>query len=136
MAGVLRKDRRLARAGVRMLAAEWLATKAKSFIKHRVNRTRPHVPIEGGDYCLEKGGSEASSLSSFPSGHTAGAVAVARAYASEYPEHAKAAATAAILIGLIQIPRCKHFVTDIVAGAMIGWVAALAAAKRSTSSQV
>jgi len=130
--GILRGDAKLARTGARMLAAEWIATKAKSSIKHRIDRTRPNVPIDGGDYKLQKGGSTDTSLNSFPSGHTAGAVAVARAYASEYPEHAALAATIAIGVGLIQLPRCKHYVTDIGVGAAIGLAAGSLAAKRPT----
>lgn len=130
-AGVVRGDARLARTGLRMVAAEWLATKAKSAIKHRVDRTRPHVPVDGGEYRMEPGESRDKALSSFPSGHTAGAVAVARVYASEYPEYAGAAWALAAFAGLIQIPRCAHFPSDIGAGAAIGLVAGSLVAKRS-----
>jgi len=123
IAGLARRDGRLFRTGIRMLAAEWLATKAKGAIKHRVDRTRPHVPINGGRYRMEKGHDHAPELNSFPSGHTAGAVAVARAYASEYPEHWKTAALLAGFAGAIQIPRCAHFVSDVGAGALIGLTA-------------
>ncbi|WCT72677.1 phosphatase PAP2 family protein [Sphingomonas naphthae] len=129
--GLFRADSRMVRAGVRMLAAEWLATKAKNFVKHRVDRTRPHVPVEGGRYRIERGGSRDSAMSSFPSGHTAGAVAVARAYSSEYPEHAATATLLATLAGGIQIPRCSHFVSDVGAGAVIGLAAGSLVAKRS-----
>jgi membrane-associated phospholipid phosphatase len=129
-AGLLRGDRRMARAGVRMFAAEWLATKAKGFIKHRVDRTRPHVPVEGGGYRMERGESHDKALNSFPSGHTAGAVAVARAYASEYPEHAGRAAALSLFVGVIQIPRCRHYPSDIGVGAMIGLAAGSLVARR------
>jgi undecaprenyl-diphosphatase len=127
--GLVRQDSRMMRAGLRMLVAEWLATKAKSFVKHRVDRTRPHVPVDGGRYRMERGSSRDKDLNSFPSGHTAGAVAVARAYASEYPEHAVQATLLATLAGAIQIPRCMHFATDIGAGAAIGLVAGSLVAK-------
>jgi membrane-associated phospholipid phosphatase len=128
--GAMRGDARLFRAGLRMLAAQWLATEAKTIIKRRVDRTRPHVPVEGGTYRMEPGKSREKALSSFPSGHTAGAVAVARAYASEYPEFTKPAVAAAVLVGLIQVPRCKHFLTDIAAGAVIGLGAGALVEKR------
>jgi membrane-associated phospholipid phosphatase len=121
--GILRGDAKLARTGLRMLAAEWLATKAKSFVKHRIDRTRPNR--------LQPGKSHDTMLNSFPSGHTAGAVAVARAYASEYPKHGALAASIAISVGLIQLPRCKHYVTDIGAGAGIGLAVGSLVAKRS-----
>jgi len=134
-AGLLRGDKRLARTGLRMLAAEWLATKAKGFVKHRVDRTRPHVPVDGGDYRMERGESHDTALNSFPSGHTAGAVAVARAYASEYPEHAGRAAAIAIFVGAIQVPRCRHYPSDIGVGALIGLATGSLVAKRAPSAE-
>src|SRR3954465_1900472 len=85
--GLILGKGRMARAGGRMLAAELLATQMKSLIKHRIDRTRPPVRANGGRYKAAKGHDHDSAMNSFPSGHTAGAVAVARAYAREYPEH-------------------------------------------------
>src|SRR6059058_47050 len=68
-AGLILGNGRLARAGGRMLAAELLATKLKSMIKHRVDRTRPHVRAGGGRYKAAKGHHHDSALNSFPSGH-------------------------------------------------------------------
>lgn len=128
-AGLATGNRRLRDAGLRMLAAEWLATKAKSAIKHRVDRTRPKVPVEGGDYRMARGDSKAHPLNSFPSGHTAGAMAVATAFASEYPEHRVAAYAAATAVALVQLPRCAHYVSDIGVGAAIGLTAGALVAK-------
>ena len=122
-AALILRNSRLARAGGRMLAAELLATKFKTLIKNEVDRTRPSVLANGGRYEAEPGNDHDSAMSSFPSGHTAGAAAVARAYAREYPEHAPAAYAAAAAIGAIQIPRCRHYPTDIGAGAIVGVIA-------------
>lgn len=132
-AGVIRGDGRLFRTGLRMLAAEWMATKAKGFVKHRIDRTRPRRPVEGGRYSMKRGDSHESELNSFPSGHTAGAVSVARAFASEYPQHAGKAALAAAFVGAIQIPRCKHYLSDVGVGAAIGLAAGTIAAKSRKS---
>lgn len=118
--GIANGRPRVARAGARMLAAEALATFLKSEIKHRVDRTRPRVLASGGRYRMEKGQSRDSAVSSFPSGHTAGAVAVARAVAREYPEARGAAYLAAGAIAAIQIPRCQHYVSDLAGGAALG----------------
>ena len=126
LVGLATRDARLARAGGRMLAAELLATKLKSTVKHRIDRTRPRVSDDGGDYALELGHDHATELNSFPSGHTAGAVAVARAFAREYPEQRDAAYAAAALIAAIQIPRCQHYATDLAAGALVGLAAEVA----------
>jgi undecaprenyl-diphosphatase len=120
-AGLAGGDRRLARAGVRMLAAHTLATFAKNFIKRRIDRTRPRSKDrKGGDHRIAPGGSHAKEETSFPSGHAAGAAAVARAFVRDYPEHAAAAYAAAGAVSLVQIPRCAHYPTDIGAGLALG----------------
>lgn len=121
--GLVTGNRRLARAGGGMLAAELLATELKGLVKHRVNRTRPHVVADGGSYTLEPGKDHDGDLNSFPSGHTAGAVAVARAFGREYPEHRLYAYAAATAVAAIQIPRCQHYPSDLAAGAVIGLIA-------------
>lgn len=123
-AGVAGGNRRLARTGVRMLVAHTLATMAKDYVKERVDRTRPrskgdrgkdHVPRPGGDTSKEE--------TSFPSGHSAGAAAVARAFAREYPEYAAPAWLAGGALALAQIPRCAHYPTDVGAGLAVGLAA-------------
>lgn len=106
--------------GVRMLASHLLATAAKSAIKRNVDRERPG---EAGDHRLKPGTRDEGAVNSFPSGHTAGAVAVARAVAHSDPRAAPLANTAAALAGAVQVPRAKHFPVDVIAGAIIGWAA-------------
>ena len=120
-AGLVRGDKRLAGTGLRMLAAHSLATFAKNLIKHRIDRTRPrskHKP--GKDHHLSPGDSHAKEETSFPSGHSAGAAAVARAFVRDYPEHQAPAYAAAGAVALAQIPRCAHYPTDVGAGLAIG----------------
>jgi hypothetical protein len=124
--GLFARNRRLAHAGATMLAAELLATQMKTSVKKRVDRTRPHVVDDGGDYEMRQGSSRESDESSFPSGHTAGAVTVARAFARVYPDHRVAAYGIAAAVALIQIPRSKHYMSDLAAGAVVGIVAELA----------
>jgi membrane-associated phospholipid phosphatase len=120
-AGVAGGDRRLARAGVRMLAAHTLATLAKDFVKVRVDRTRPRSKSEKGKDHVPRPGSDTSKEeTSFPSGHSAGAAAVAWAFARDYPEYAGPAYAAGSALSLAQIPRCAHYPTDVGAGLAIG----------------
>ena len=121
--GLLRGNRSLANAGGRMLAAELVATALKSAVKHQVDRTRPRVVVDGGDYRLEHGHDHAAEANSFPSGHTAGAVAVARAVARSYPDQRAAAYLGATAVAAIQVPRCQHYPSDLAAGAVIGLAA-------------
>ncbi|WCT72542.1 phosphatase PAP2 family protein [Sphingomonas naphthae] len=120
LAGIAFGNRRLASAGARMLTAELIATAAKDAIKARVDRTRPRVVADGGRYRSGKGGTKDSAHSSFPSGHTAGAVAVARAVAREYPAAATPAYAVASGVAAIQVPRSQHYPSDLAVGALIG----------------
>jgi membrane-associated phospholipid phosphatase len=116
---------RLLRAGLRMLASELVATGIKGAVKHHVNRTRPHKMLKDGRYSLHadaSGSKDEGPWNSFPSGHTAGAVAVSKAVTREYPAARSAAGIAATLVAMIQLPRGKHFASDVVAGAVIGSV--------------
>ncbi|MGZ8307582.1 MAG: phosphatase PAP2 family protein [Allosphingosinicella sp.] len=120
-AGLAGGDRRLARAGVRMLVAHTLATLAKDFVKARVDRTRPRSKNEKGkDHVPRPGRDSAKEETSFPSGHSAGAAAVAWAFARDYPEYKAPAYAAGSALALAQIPRCAHYPTDVGAGLAIG----------------
>ena len=119
-AGFWRRNRRLAEAGARMIVAHQLATILKSRGKDLVDRTRPEALMNGHGYRMEPGRSDDHRLRAFPSGHMAGAVAVARAVAREYPENRVGFYGLAAIIGALQIPRRAHFPTDVLAGALVG----------------
>lgn len=110
------------RTGVRMLAAHALATGIKAAIKARLDRTRPHARLEGKGDRLGKGRHDTHDHNSFPSGHTAGAVAVAAAVARGHPELAGAAHGTAAAIAGVQVPRGSHYASDVAAGALVGWL--------------
>lgn len=118
--GIVRGDRRLAETGGRMLAAHLLATAIKSAIKARVVRTRPHLLVDEDEYRMHAGEHDAPQVNSFPSGHTAGAVAVARAVARGHPQRRGAAYALAGGAALMQIPRCAHYPSDVGAGVAVG----------------
>ena len=133
-AGLGRRDPKLVRTGLRMLAAHSVATEIKSFIKHRVDRTRPVDAVGNARYRLEEGDSHDGRLSSMPSGHSAGTAAVARAAARDYPAMAPAASVAAASIILAQLPAKNHFVSDLVVGTAIGVVAKAATSALMTAA--
>jgi membrane-associated phospholipid phosphatase len=121
--GIVAGSDRLVRAGARLIIAHEAATAAKDVVKNRVDRTRPRSAKGRGDKKLRKGRPSSKEESSFPSGHSAGAMAVARAFSREYPEYAGFALGAAGLVAASQVPRNAHYPTDIVAGAAIGLLA-------------
>ena len=121
--GVLAGDRRAAEAGVRMMGSLILATWIKTGFKHLVSRTRPNVLLDDGQYELDAFGPDEGSWQSFPSGHTAGSVAVARALGRAYPQARTAAYAGAAAVALIQIPRGAHYPADVAGGAVVGLVA-------------
>lgn len=118
--GLVRGDRRLTRTGVRMLAAHGAATLAKGLIKRNVDRARPALFSDREDHSPTQGDDNEGPRNSFPSGHTAGALSVARAVAREYPDAATPVYVAAAGIAAVQVPRGTHFPIDVVAGAIIG----------------
>lgn len=105
----------LARGGARMLSAHLVATAGKALLKNMIDRRRPaaegkETPDEGDD-------------NSFPSGHTAGAIAVARAASRDIEGAAAPAAAATAAVAATQPATGAHFISDVIAGAVIGWVA-------------
>ncbi len=120
--GLALKRPDLFRGGVRMLAAHLVATAVKSAIKHSVDRARPAKAIEDGETTFEPGESHDHDFNSFPSGHTAGAVAVARAVSRDVTGAATPAALVAGAVAAAQPVNGKHYLSDLVAGAAVGWI--------------
>ena len=122
-AGLFGGNSRLVRAGARMLVAHEAATLAKDALKREIDRTRPRSSNGRKDKKPELGRHSAKELTSFPSGHSAGAIAAARSFSREFPEYKPIAIGAAGLIALGQIPRCAHYPTDVAAGLALGLAA-------------
>ena len=123
LAGVIRRDQRMVRAGARMLLAHEMATLTKNAIKQRIDRSRPRSARNEGDRTPKPGNNTDKEETSFPSGHSAGAMAVASAMAGEYPALRGPALGAGALVAAAQIPRCAHYPTDVGAGMVIGVLA-------------
>jgi len=121
--GVLLRDDWTFQTGLRILASHLLATALRGVIKQTIDRTRPIAAAERGAYELGPGQRYEADFNSFPSGHSAGAVAVARVVARRYPNSSRLAMSLAAAGSGAQVLRSKHYLTDVVAGATIGWVA-------------
>lgn len=127
-AGLLSSNARLTRAGLRMLLAHEVATLAKNMVKDKVDRTRPRSAKSMKQRQPRRGRSSQKEETSFPSGHTAGALSVARAFSREYPERKVPALLSAALVAAAQVPRCAHYVSDVGAGALVGLASEAASA--------
>jgi undecaprenyl-diphosphatase len=119
--GALLRKPAVARGGARMLASHALATGIKTVLKSGIDRTRPVKALAEGHHIGKGTGSDDTNLNSFPSGHTAGAVAVAQAAARDLPGIALPVRLTALAVGAIQMPRGKHYISDVLVGAAIGW---------------
>lgn len=113
-------NRRLTEAGARLMLAVVATTALKSGVERLVARTRPNAVLDGDVYRRKLGGSALKANKSFPSGHTADAVAAARALARVYPEAAGLFWAAAAFIALAQLPSGAHYPSDLLAGALVG----------------
>lgn len=120
LTGLIRADPRTLGAGLRMLLAHEIATAAKSAVKANVDRRRPRSAAGKHEERPSKGKRRDKEDTSFPSGHSAGAMAVACGFAAGYPEHRGPALLAASGVALAQIPRRAHYPTDVAAGLLIG----------------
>lgn len=119
-AGLVLRRPAIALTGLRMLAAHAAATGMKAMVKRSVDRTRPDMLVDEGQYEAGAGTRNEPRYNSFPSGHTAGAVAVAEAIARTFPRGAWPARAWAVGIAALQVPRCAHYPSDVGAGAAIG----------------
>jgi membrane-associated phospholipid phosphatase len=119
-AGAIRGDSRLVRASAKMLLAHELANGAKNLIKRRIDRRRPRSHDGDGVPKPRKGRDTAKEMTSFPSGHSGGAMAVACALGSEYPAIRAPAIAAAAALGASRIPPAAHHPSDVAAGLAVG----------------
>ena len=92
-------------------------------LKSLVRRPRP------GDYTLNPflvlavGGPPACDRYSFPSGHTANAVALATVLAGAFPSTTGAVFAVAVMVGGSRVVLGHHYLSDMLAGALVGLLA-------------
>lgn len=123
VAGTFGGSDRLVRAGARMIIAHELATFAKDSIKTDIDRKRPRSARNRDEKKPRPGNHQSKEITSFPSGHSAGAIAAARAFSREFPEYGAAGIGAATLVAASQVPRRAHYPTDVAAGLALGLAA-------------
>lgn len=112
----------------RLLAIAFSGGLAANLVKFFVVRTRPHgFDLATGDVWQTLGSwtwERTSVNQSFPSAHTATAVAFAVALGAMYPHARRFFLGLALLVGLQRIVSGAHFFSDVCCGAAVGWLAA------------
>jgi undecaprenyl-diphosphatase len=89
------------------------------FMKIAFGRPRPRVVDQG---LLEWGPSLVSGHNSFPSGHAGTAFAFAAVFSAWIPMGRPFFYAGAVVIALSRIVVDAHFLADVVAGALVGWI--------------
>ena len=125
-----------------LLASQAYITSAvlASALKFLTVRTRPSFyqppaqaePSFFGPFVTKTGYNGNRTNTSFPSGHTTSAFAIATVFAKQYQDRPWIPAVAystATLVGLSRITENKHWLTDIFAGATLGYLTGLQAVK-------
>jgi undecaprenyl-diphosphatase len=90
------------------LAADALSAGVTYGLKMAVNRDRPE-------------GETQRSNSSFPSGHATGAFALATVFSHQYPKVTVPAFLAAAAVGVSRVYLGRHYPSDILGGALVGF---------------
>ncbi len=114
-------DTRWKQASVAALGSAAVAMLASQAISHTWARPRPFTAHAGETHLL----AAASPDPSFPSDHAAAAFAIAFAVLAFSRRAGVGFLAAATLIGLSRIALGVHYPTDVLAGAVVGWAAAL-----------
>ena len=97
-------------------SAVFTATAGSQGLKLATGRARMNTRDAG-----EFGGPLDLDRDSFPSGHTAAAVAVATVYGRRYPKYRWAFYAAAAGVGWARMQRERHFLSDVIGGAALGY---------------
>jgi membrane-associated phospholipid phosphatase len=132
--GLLFKDKKIVTTTLLATQSYVTAGALESVLKFLTGETRPTYYPAGveakprflGPFSkVGKSASGKTEYSSFPSGHTTVAFAAATVFASEYrdkPIIPVIAYSAATLIGISRITENKHWTTDVLAGAAVGFL--------------
>ena len=115
--------------GFALLYAFLLSGFAVQVIKNLVNSPRPKLFFEQGQYMFFMDGISLSNNSSFPSGHTATAFAIATVliFFLKNKKWQLPLLLSAALVGYSRIYLAQHFLMDVIVGAFIGSISGILA---------
>jgi membrane-associated phospholipid phosphatase len=101
-----------------MLASVLLVIALRAMPKLAVARTRPYMLLDEGVHEVALRGPNERPWRSFPSGHTANVVALARALARCWPETRLPAYAVAATVALARMLRGAHYPSDALTGVL------------------
>lgn len=107
------------KAGWQSLGAHAFAALISNLVKHLVGRPRPKF-MHSGQFALSP--VTGSGWDSFPSGHAAASFALAAVFAARFPRVRWWLFALAGAIAFSRVLRGSHFLTDVVGGAVIGYM--------------
>jgi membrane-associated phospholipid phosphatase len=109
-----------------LLGGSWGAGMVANSLKYLLPRIRPRDFEDLGSgpvwETFNKGRHTGWGMQSFPSAHTATAVGLAVMLAAMYPRGRWYFVTLAVLVGIQRIAVSAHFPSDVIAGAVVGWI--------------
>ena len=105
----------------RMAMGLALAALVMHLAKDMSGRARPEVFLAGNPAWQVFGGFHTSRYASFPSAHTMSAFALSGALAAMYPKGRPVFFAAAAVCGLTRILDNQHYLSDVMAGGVLGW---------------
>lgn len=112
------------RAAISSVGALALTQLVVETMKYSINRSRPEK--EQGPYDFNGFGGVGATRASFPSGHSAAAWSIATVFAQEFGDDYKwapiVAYSVAAMTSYARLNKDKHWASDVVLGAMIGYV--------------
>lgn len=120
LAGYITKEPTTIKAGMAAALSLLICSSVIQVLKKKVNRPRPQFLVEG-----LKAFDVPICPYSFPSGHTGAALAVSLTVFSYLPTFGAVLIAISLLIGFSRVYLGVHFVSDVLAGGLIGGLASL-----------
>jgi undecaprenyl-diphosphatase len=119
--GIWRDEPALKVVGFLGLTTLFFSRIVADLLKHLIGRPRPSVLDQDG---FQLGPSFMKGYDSFPSGHAVTIFAMAAVLSYVYPQWKRGWYAAAAMVGLTRVYLDFHFVSDVVAGAILGMLTA------------
>ena len=130
MMGFYKFNRYIFNAGYFLFASVAVSGIITDILKVFIGRSRPKLFLENNIYTLEPFSDVIAYYWSMPSGHTTTVFATVSVFSILYPKHKYSLFAIAIIVALSRVVIQKHYLSDIVVGAIIGSISTTILYKR------